>query len=47
LATLLVWCVAAPLVAAGFVTSRWVWPSLLWCRAAFLLGFETGRRGSA
>lgn len=46
LVVLLLWCVAAPLVAAGYVTARWMLPAAGWCRAAVVLGYEAGR-GSA
>lgn len=45
---LVVWLVAAPLFAAGYITSRWVIPAGKWCAAAYMTGFEAGiRRGPA
>ena len=45
---LVVWTVAAPLFAAGYITSRIIVPAGKWCAAAYMTGFEAGiRRGPA
>lgn len=43
LVIVLLWCVALPFVAAGFVTARYLIPAGRWCRAAFAVGYEAGR----
>lgn len=37
------WLVASPFFAAGFVTSRWIIPAGKWTAAAFAVGYEQGK----
>jgi hypothetical protein len=40
---LVMFCVAAPFWAVGYVTSRWVIPAAKWSSAAFMVGYEQGK----
>jgi hypothetical protein len=45
LVLLVLWCVAAPFWAAGYITSRWIIPAGKWTGAAFMVGYEQGKAG--